>query len=378
MDNDFLNSTRMTQRQQRELLRTIEQASKPVEESNRKHDRIEYHVPDVRLKVAHPDGEVAKFLVCCRNISTGGISFLHGGFLYPGSRCEFTLPTVWGGEEVIFGKVATCRHIEKQTHEFGVTFDSMIDRRRFITLPGERALESEPEKSKIASLAGRLLMIDACAINVDLARHHIKESNVEIIGTETAAEGIVVTRSEPIDALLLDIDEAEAEPGEMIREFREAGYKGPIVATTADPDSTRSAAALDAGADEIVGRPLSASNMVRVLTECLSGCASSMGPIRCQLENDPGAIELVANYLEYVETLVDTLTKGIEAEDADSVLKVCLAISQSANGYGFPPLEQAANDAAVALRESMSINEAIGELQRFSSACKRLEPIVED
>jgi len=375
MTDGYMNSTRLTQRQRRELLESLEQSTSDVAESRRQHERLDCHIPEAPLAVTHPDGQVARFLVCTRNISSGGLAFLHGGFLYPGCRCEITLPTVWGGQETLIGAIVTCRHVDKHIHEFSLCFAELIDTRRFITPPGERPLVCEPDNSKIEALTGSVLMVDKSIINVDLARYHIKGANVEIHAAETIREGIVSVRSSPIDVILLDIDQVDRTPGELILEYRDAGFKGPIVCTTTTPDSDLSQAALAAGADEVISRPVSASNLVRVLSECLSGCAGASGPVRSQLECSPDTVELINNYLNYIESLAMTLSEGIETEDLDQILSGCRGIAQSAGGYGFPTLEQAAKDAEQALQDSCSVTESLQELQRLRSVCARLEPL---
>ena len=46
-----------------------------VEDTKRSEERCPIHMLDVPLQVTHPDGAVAKFLICLRNISSGGMSF---------------------------------------------------------------------------------------------------------------------------------------------------------------------------------------------------------------------------------------------------------------------------------------------------------------
>jgi len=375
MADDFYSSVRLTDAERRKLLDDVRSQRRPVEESHRAHERIEYNRSEVPLVVTHPNGEVARFLVCTRNISIGGLAFLHGGFLYPGCRCEITLPTVWGGKETLNGVIISCRHLQKHVHEFSVSFETLIDRRRFVTLPGERPLESELDTSKIAALSGRVLFIDECRVNADLAQHHIKNSKVEMVAAESLEEGVETLRSAPFDTVLLDLDNFEKTPAELIGEIREAGFKGPIVCASTTPESEAAESALEAGADEVASRPIAAIDLVRILTECLSGSSGAAGPVQCQLESSPDTVALIENYLGYIETLAASLSEDIEKEDIEKVLKSCRVISQSAGGYGFPPLEQAANKAMLSLQDSKSVVESISELQRLQSVCSRLEPL---
>lgn len=375
MSEEFLNSIRLTSRQRHNLLQSIEHTTQGVVSSRRQHAMHEFHLADVRLEVTHPAGDIARFLVCTRNISAGGLAFLHGGFLYPGCRCVVTLPTVWSAKEKLVCNIITCRHIARHIHEFSVSFQSLIDTRRYLTLPSERALQCEPDKSRLTALSGTVLMIDACVANTKLTRHQLKHSSVEFVGTETIKEAIVTIRSGSVDTVLMDLDNLDCSPGERILDLREAGYTGPIVGVTSQPDSGLIRAALAAGADEILARPISSSDLVRVLSGCLRGNAGGSGPIPCQLERNADTLALVETYLGYIKTLSVKLMEGVEQDDLQRVLKCCRGIAQSAGGYGFPQLEQAARDAEMELLESNSVSESISQIQRLRNVCGRLEPM---
>jgi len=375
MNDQYVDSIRLSQRLQRELLCSIEATRQEVAESNRQHERIEFHTPGLRLEVRHPDGETARFLVCGRNISAGGVSFLHGGFLYPGSRCWITRPTVWSGEATIQGKIVSARHVAKRMHEFGIAFDDLVDRRRFVTLPGEKALEKEPEIRKISSLSGRVLFIDESELQAKLAAFHLKDSGITVITAKSAVEGIVELRSGPIDAVLIDIDTQEEPPAGLISQLREGGCKGPAIAVTTDPDGELAEAAILAGASEILGKPLTANALVRALGESLAPDTVGSGPIRSQLGNNTQATELVDHYVGFVHSLVEELNSSIEHENGDAIRKVCRTIAESAGGYGFPQLEQVARLADMALEESAAINEALTEIQKLLHVCRRIEPV---
>ena len=375
MSDEFLNSIRLTNRQRHDLLQNLELSTQSVVNSKRRHTRHECRLADVRIEVTHPVGGTARFLVCTRNISAGGLAFLHGGFLYPGCRCEVTLPTLWGVKETQVGSIIACRHISKHIHEFSMSFESLIDTRRYLSLPSEGALQCEPDDPRLRALAGAVLMIDESVANTDLTGHHLKPSSVEFIGAESFTEAIVTVRSASVDTVLIDLDNRDRSPGEQILDLREAGYKGPIVGVTSQPDSGLTRSALAAGADEILARPISSSDLVRVLSECLSGNTGGSGPILCQLDCNADTLALVETYLGYIKKLSTKLTEGVVEDDLRRVLQCCRGIARSAGGYGFPQLEQAARDVEVALQRSNSVSESISELQRLRNVCGRLGPM---
>ncbi|MCB9837805.1 MAG: response regulator [Phycisphaeraceae bacterium] len=375
MSGDYLNTNRLTDRQRHDLLRSIEQTTRGVPDSRRQHTRHECHLKDVRIEVTTPDGKAARYLVCTRNISNGGIAFLHGAFLYPGSRCSITLPTVLNIDETLVGSIVNCRHLVKHIHEFSVQFDELIDTRRYLTPPGEQPVERGPEAAKLAVLRGTVLMVAEDAAKVAEVESLVMGSRVRVTAAGSVTEGLIALRSGPIDTVLLDIDSSGAGPAAALQEIRRSGYKGPIVGITGDADGERAKAALDAGADEILEHPARIAGLVRVLCECLSGGSSIRDAFSCQLVRTPDTIALVESYMQYIGTILSALAEGVEHDELEKVLECCNGIAQSAGGYGYPRLEQVARDAVLALNRTCSIQESDPALQRLRNACERLEPL---
>src|SRR6266850_7964700 len=93
----------------------------------RRRDRRSHYVHSgIPIAVEHPGGGISRYLVWSRNLSAGGISFLHGGFLHQGSRCKIQLTELSGQSRVVGGTVVSCRLASGRNHEVGVKFDQRI------------------------------------------------------------------------------------------------------------------------------------------------------------------------------------------------------------------------------------------------------------
>lgn len=115
----------------------------------RKHPRLEYREAEVPLVVEHPGGGGAWLLVCARNLSAGGLAFIHGGFLHVGSRCRLLLHRLNGERELIGGEVVNCRHLEGALHEFSVRFEHKIKLSEFVDeLKPAAASEDAPDAAE--------------------------------------------------------------------------------------------------------------------------------------------------------------------------------------------------------------------------------------
>ncbi len=87
------------------------------------------------------DGQPVTCRVRPRNLSRGGIAFLHDAYVYPETRCTVVLVSVTDQPIEVSGKVVGCRHISAKLHEIAMSFDKAIEPDDFIqcmqeALPG--------------------------------------------------------------------------------------------------------------------------------------------------------------------------------------------------------------------------------------------------
>ncbi len=128
MESEFITHVRMTAHQRSKLLCRLDESpgmGRAVD--RRRQERIEYRMPDIAVVVQHPGGGAGKFLVHARNISAGGMAFIHGGYVHPGSDCRVALTRRDGRPLTVAGVIAHCRHLEGPHHEVGIRFRKEID-----------------------------------------------------------------------------------------------------------------------------------------------------------------------------------------------------------------------------------------------------------
>ena len=100
--------------------------------SPRRQPRYFYRQALINLDALHPGGTASQLSIYSRNISAGGLAFVHSGFLHPGTRCDFSLPRLDGLKQQIYGRIVNCRHLDGVMHELSVKFDSDIDAGCFV------------------------------------------------------------------------------------------------------------------------------------------------------------------------------------------------------------------------------------------------------
>lgn len=68
-----------------------------------------------------------RYLVQCRNISTGGAAFLHSFYVHPSTKCSLILLRQEKGGIRLGGTVVRCQHLTGIIHDVGMKFDQLLD-----------------------------------------------------------------------------------------------------------------------------------------------------------------------------------------------------------------------------------------------------------
>jgi len=123
-------SLRLSEKQWGVLIKTLEAGKGPTMAATRCRrdaDLVRYlHVKRAGLRVVHPGGRATSHLVRVRNLSSGGVGFIHGSFLYPDTACHVAIQTRHGDSVALAGAVTWCRHIGGKSHEIGLRFAQLI------------------------------------------------------------------------------------------------------------------------------------------------------------------------------------------------------------------------------------------------------------
>ena len=95
------------------------------------HEKAALHI--VRLQ--NPEANTETYLLRLRNISAGGIGFLHGQEMCPGTPCTVGIRTTEGHMVLVVGHVVRTRQLKGQVEpifEVGIEFNKPIDIHRFV------------------------------------------------------------------------------------------------------------------------------------------------------------------------------------------------------------------------------------------------------
>lgn len=133
-----VDTLKLSDEQWNEVLERLESGDDQYEGIDRRHyDHRRYGlITQLIIRVIHPGGSEATYLVRSRDISRDGVCFLHGSYLHPGTHCRVVLLTNEHEGSILNGTVVRCRHVLHQVHEVGVHFPEPIETERFVSPHG--------------------------------------------------------------------------------------------------------------------------------------------------------------------------------------------------------------------------------------------------
>lgn len=343
---------------------------------HRRHERridtrFEYRKRDVIVRVEHLGGGTTDLLLSSRNLSSGGIGFLHGSFIHKGSKCLVVLIANNGEVLQVPGSIVMCRHVEGLVHEIGVQFDHRIQPERFISgMDGD----FDPQQSmEVPKLRGRLLYVEDTKAEAALLEHFVKSTGLQFTNVKNPGAALDAAKKSPFDYVFTDLV-VDGEDGiELISKLRAAKFAGQIVVVTADGSPKKLKAATAAGADETLLLPYSPDELyalLKKLQERVSGLEG--GKLYSARANDSGMIDLVKEFIEEAAKAADKIQKAVEEQQLETIRSVCVQIKGSAASYGYEPLGAVAAKAVDLLDDSQNIEATTGQLRRLVIMCQSL------
>ncbi len=105
-----------------------QQSNAKPDTERRRHERYPHRIDEgVEVIFDAFDGQTVTCRVRPRNLSQGGIAFLHDAYVYPETRCTVVLVSSTDQAVELSGKVVGCRHINGKLHEIAMSFDRTIE-----------------------------------------------------------------------------------------------------------------------------------------------------------------------------------------------------------------------------------------------------------
>jgi len=310
-------------------------------------EQYKYRRSSVTASLQQPgDSSALNCLIHTRCVGQDGLSFLHGSYIHAGSACSIQLVTLHGSWEDVTGKIVRCEYVEGNIHEASIKFDRSID-------PSLFAADAAP---------CRILLVDDDPAIARLASFHLAELNAHSEHVTSGTEAIEKALETPYDLILLDIDMPEMDGIEVVAVLRSKGYSGLIAAFISLSDPEDRVKYLKAGFDQHVDKPVTRE----VLSKLLETIREE--PVHSLFHNDPAMAELIDAFVAELPATIRQLETVALENNGPRLLQLAQMLTESAGGYGFDVITEAAS----ALRQACLRGDAIDHLQPLIDRVVRL------
>ena len=338
--------------------------------------RFRYVAHNVPVSVYQPGGGVATFHVSTHDISTRGIGFSHGGYLYPGSPCELTLTMLNGQRVLVSGRIASCALIEKRRHQVSVCFDGYIDVTQFLQLDPDQtrrakrelqALETASQAAAEAanmSLIGRALIVDDMQSDCALFAAWLHQLGMDVRQADDRETAMASLDSVEIDLIIMDV-QLETDSGiALAHTIRANGFTGLVVAVADDDDPDLRAEALAVGCNSVLIKPFDAKTLWTTIRQLVLTSPTSIfnaEPVHSDLIDDPLMKPLIDSFVASLPDYSTRLREALQRKDIARLIKLCRQFRGTADNYGFAKITQTAQLALDTLADQTKDLEAVGK-----------------
>ena len=303
--------------------------------------RYDFGQRDIPFTVVHPDGFVSSFLVYGRNLSSDGMSLLHGGYVHPGTMCRVILPHVSGAGKVVEGTVRHCRLVRDACHELGLQFDDTIDPREIIGVRVDDQTNGLPQGAGPLPLSGEVLLTAPRSPQRQILEHRLEAHGLTVRTASTAGAALDDLRRNHCDVLLHGLSLTEENGLHALREVRALGYHGALVSMTPDRRPSTQQELLDAGADEVLQQPFPHDVLVAQLLSFL-GPFEVPSTLLCTTRDKTEIREVLPAYLDFAHRAADRLEQMTHTASPEMLREVTHYLRATSLDFGFVHLGAAA------------------------------------
>lgn len=337
--------------------------------ARRVYVRLPYRVSAVAAKFVHPGGSESNVIVACRDLSAGGIALLHRTYVHKGTKCVLSLPDNSGEIVHVSGTVVRCTLVQGTVHEVGVSFDTTLRARDFVTLDpfadGFSFEQVSPDELK-----GTVLYVDDSEMDHALIRHFLRDTQLRLLTAGTRPE-VLEKLTEGVDLILCDFHLSNDNGASITEYLRAEGVATPIIILTADTSQATRNLLIRAQANAFLGKPLAARTLYRAIAEFMV-VGNTGGAVSSSLPADHPNRVLLGSFVNQIHELGRRLEKAIAEDSFETARALCLQIAGTSPVMGFEKLAAMAIESEKSVSASMSVTESVAPLRRLAEACRRV------
>jgi CheY-like chemotaxis protein/HPt (histidine-containing phosphotransfer) domain-containing protein len=206
-------------------------------------------------------------------------------------------------------------------------------------------LETRPWVQDVR-IEGDILLADDHADNRDLISHILRQLGVRVFTAENGQQAFERAQGRDFDLILMDMQMPVLDGLNATRLLRMSGFDGPIVALTANTTLEDRQAALEAGCNDFLTKPIDQQRLRDTLGRYLSHCDRPRAPVPkwSAIQDMPGYEELRQRFLRELPGSLAAMRAARACGDLSKVATLSHQLKGVGSNFG---LEEAARLAGI-------------------------------
>lgn len=234
---------------------------------------------------------------------------------------------------------------------FTLTFDAgeTEQRKLLTTAPEQKQIYNVPEQA-LTKLKGHVLVAEDNVENQRLISLYINKIGVEVTLVENGKQAIEMAKNNNYNLILMDMQMPVMGGLEATQILRNKGYKGTIIALTANAMRKDQEECLAAGCNEFLTKPIDRKRFYEVISQYLEIDEKSSASneknqsriISSLLENDLELEGTVHKYIEELPGIVAEIKQAYVNNEIKLLRSLVHDLKSTGGSYGFMPISDAA------------------------------------
>lgn len=355
----YIDALKISDQDHQAIVNELDRGAAAPGRELRRSKRIPFKaVTGLILQVTHPGGTTVRFLVKPRNISSTGLSVMHGGFIHPGTKCSVPLKDLKGKATKVDGKVVSCRLIRGRIHELGVKFDKEIAVQQYVldadASTGEQhGLESAP--ISLPSLQGRVIVADEWQDDRQLLVYDLHKLGLDAMEADGGADVLRRLQQSKYDVVLTGEWLGDMTAPDLAGAAKQIGSRTPLLGVYSAVSEDARLKAASAGIATIVQKPYKLERLAQVLMQHLRMAGADAEPAASGADLSEKWVEvgmrpMILAFLQGLDIRLGDLDAQMkewaQGSAAQNPAQTCQRLKGAAASYGFPTISAAAEELA--------------------------------
>jgi len=366
MGEESVNALRLDREELEALLCNLNvETDVSAEDSLRRTRRWGVQYQNAVLTIEERRDAHTHFIVLPRNLSTGGLSVLHGGYIHPDTPCLVSMRTNGGTTKSHAGTVLRCQYISGRIHELGIRFHDPINPRDYlINRDGQDVFNVEHVEP--ADLEGTVLIVMGTAEHQREVYEELRHSEMELLYARDGKSGLAMLDEQP-DLMYVGCALSDMSTVEFFREAQQRGDVPPTIVIGEESVLAQRALFLEAGAVEVLARPFESELILRSAAEYLL-----LADVLAIESNDSSIRAVSSQPAVDITEIGEQLFDALLGERLNDIIELTDQVQRIAISHGYAVVARRAKRLAQEIAEEERL--VVSTTSLLIKACRRLNP----